>query len=186
MVEFGAGHEPAQAQADLDRFTTSVAERRRRAEATVSQLAAAEPLLSLPPAPFPAILQVERAVSRQALVAFEGNRYSVGPELAGQTVCVRARLGELSVEIVTAPGAIVARHRRAPSGAGQTVRSERHAKALEAAVLEQFTTRRACARKQNRPPGEAARAAAARLEGAGAEAVVVDLERYAEAARVAR
>lgn len=177
---------PAQAQADLDRWTTSVADRRRRADATVTRLAEAEPLLALPAAPFPAILESERVVSRSALVAFEGNRYSVGPELAGQTVTLRARLGELGVEIVAASGATVARHRRAPSGAGQTVRTEAHAKDLEAAVLEEFTTKRACRRKATRPPGEAALAAAARLRGSGADAVVVDLERYAEAARVAR
>ena len=176
----------AQAQADLDRWTRSVADRRRRGETTVAELAAQEPLLALPAAPFPAILEAERVVSRSALVAFEGNRYSVGPELAGQTVCVRARLGELSLAIAAASGAIVARHRRAPAGAGQTIRTDAHAKALERVVLEQFTTRRACARKANRPPGEAAQAAAARLAGQGSGAVVVDLERYAEAARVAR
>ena len=176
----------AQAQADLDRWTRSVADRRRRAGTTVAGLAAAEPLLALPAAPFPAILESERVVSRQALVAFEGNRYSVGPELAGQTVTVRARLGELEVEIVAASGATVARHRRAPAGAGQTLRTQRHAKALETAVLAEFTTRRACPRKANRPPGEAALAAAARLRGEDSGAVVVDLERYAEAARVAR
>ncbi len=177
---------PAQAQADLDRFTRSVADRRRRDGETVAELAGREPLMVLPAAPFPAILEVERQVSRQALVAFEGNRYSVGPELAGQTVTIRARLGELRLEIVAASGASVARHRRAPAGAGQTVRSAAHTEALEAAVLDEFTTRRACRRKQNRPPGEAAKAAAARLRGESADAVVVDLERYAEAARVAR
>lgn len=177
---------PAQAQADLDRWARSVADRRRRDGETVAELAGREPLMALPAAPFPAILEIERQVSRQALVAFEGNRYSVGPELAGQTVTIRARLGELGLEILAASGASVARHRRAPAGAGQTVRSAAHAEALEAAVLDEFTTRRACRRKQNRPPGEAAKAAAARLRGESADAVVVDLERYAEAARVAR
>ncbi|MDQ3648241.1 MAG: IS21 family transposase [Actinomycetota bacterium] len=177
---------PAQAQADLDRWTRSVADRRRRAGETVAKLAEAEPLLALPAAPFAAILEVERQVSHSALVAFQGNRYSVGPELAGQTVTVRARLGELGVEVLAASGAMVARHRRAPSGAEQTIRSQAHAHALEAAVLEEFTTPRACRRKVNRPPGEAAQVAAARLGGEGDDAVVVDLERYVEAARVAR
>lgn len=99
---------------------------------------------------------------------------------------VRARLGELSVEIVAASRTTVARHRRVPAGAGQTVRSHAHAKALERAVLEEFTTRQACRRKHNRPPGESAKEAAARIHGNAGEAVVVDLERYAEAARVAR
>lgn len=179
---------PAQAQADLDRFTTSVADARRRDRSTVGALADAEPLLALPAAPFPALLEVERKVDRQALVAFEGNRYSVGPELAGQAVTIRARLGELRVEIRTASGALVARHRRAPSGTGQTIRSESHARALEREVLAQFHTGRpAHKRKRNRPPGEAALAEARRLrEGSAADAVVVDLAAYAEAAEVAR
>lgn len=178
----------AQAQADLDRFTTSVADARRRDGATVGALASKEPLLALPAAPFPALLEVERKVDRHALVAFEGNRYSVGPELAGQAVTVRSRLGELSVEIRSASGATVARHRRAPQGAGQAIRSEAHARALEREVLTQFSAGRpAGRRKRNRPPGEAALAEARRLrEGTAAEAVVVDLAAYAEAAEVAR
>lgn len=176
----------AQAQGDLDRFCVSVADQRRRGSETVGQLAEAEPLRALPAAPFPAILEVERVVSRSALVAFEGNRYSVGPELAGHTVIVRARLGELRVEIRSGSGALCARHRRAAAGAGQTIRSEAHARALEREVLAQFSTRRACPRKANRPPGEAALAEAAKLRGAGGEAVVVDLAEYAAAAQVAR
>lgn len=176
---------PAQAQSDLDRFTADVADRRRRGSETVGSLADGEPLRGLPAAPFPAELRAERVVTAQALVAFEGNRYSVGPELCGQTVTVCARLGELRVEIVSASGALVARHRRAPSGAGQTIRSAEHAVALERVVLERFTTARPCPRKPNRPPGEAALAEAARLRGQGAEAVIVDLERYAEAAKAA-
>ncbi len=144
---------PTQAQADLDRFCADVADRRRRGSETVGSLADAEPLLSLPAAPFPAELRAERVVSSQALVAFEGNRYSVGPEACGQTVTVCARLGELRVEIVSASGAAVARHRRAPTGAGQTIRSSEHAIALEQTVLERFTTARPCPRKPNRPPG---------------------------------
>jgi hypothetical protein len=51
-------------------------------KATVATIAAREPLLPAPPAPFPATTQVTRTVSAQALVAFRGNRYSVAPELA--------------------------------------------------------------------------------------------------------
>ncbi len=47
--------------------------------ATVGALADAEPLLALPGAAFPALLEAERTVDRQAIVSFEGNRYSVGP-----------------------------------------------------------------------------------------------------------
>ena len=59
-------------------------ERRRRADgavSTVAELAAAEPLLELPVRPFPAELEVERTVSPQGLVSFEGNLYSVPPGL---------------------------------------------------------------------------------------------------------
>jgi len=179
---------PAQAQADLDRWSISSADARRRDQGTVGSLADAEPLLALPAQAFPAILELERTVDRQAMVAFEGNRYSTGPELVGQRISVRARLGELSVEIRSASGAVVARHRRAPSGAGQTIRSDSHARALEREVLAQFSTGAAGPkRKANRPPGEAALAEARRLrEGSAADAVVVDLATYAEAAEVAR
>jgi len=61
-----------QAQADLDRWAVAVADRRRRQGITVAELAATEPLLSLPAAAFPAQLEVERVVSRTATVAFEG------------------------------------------------------------------------------------------------------------------
>jgi len=92
---------PAQAQADLDRWCVAVADRRRRGRSTVSELAAAEPLRSLPELPFPAQYREQRVVSREALVAFETNRYSVPPGHAGATVEVRARLGELHLEIYT-------------------------------------------------------------------------------------
>ena len=119
------------------------------------------------------------------MVEFETNRYSVPPGHAGAMVEVRARLGELHLEIYTPSGHRIARHRRALSGAGQTVRTEEHARALERAVLEQFTTKGRCPRKPNRPPGERARAEAAELRGEHADGVVVDLESYARIARVA-
>ena len=176
---------PAQAQADLDRWCVAVSDRRRRGQSTVGELAAAEPLLALPELPFPAQYRQERVVSRDALVEFESNRYSVAPGHAGQTVEVRARLGELYLEIYTPAGRRIARHRRALSGAGQTIRTEEHACALERAVLEQFTTSKRCSRKPNRPPGERALAEAAKLRGERADGVVVDLEQYARIAKVA-
>ena len=83
---------------------------------------------------------------------------------------------------------MVARHRRAPSGAAQTIRATEHARAFEREVLARLSTgaspRR---RKANRPPGEAALAEARRLkQGSAADAVVVDLAAYAKAADVAR
>jgi transposase len=177
---------PAQAQADLDRWCAAVSDRRRRGQRTVGELAAAESLLSLPELPFPAQYREERVVSRDALVEFEANRCSVPPGHAGQTVEVRARLGELHVEIYTLAGHRIARHRRALAGAGQTIRTPEHASMLECAVLEQFTTSKRCPRKPNRPPGERAQAEAAKLRGEhDADGVVVDLESYARIAKVA-
>jgi hypothetical protein len=55
-------------------------------------------------------------------------------------------------------------------------------------VLAAFTTHRPCRQKQNRPPGQAALAAAAILRGEQPAdgGVVIDLERYAQLAEVAR
>lgn len=176
---------PAQAQADLDRWCVAVADRRRRGQSTVSELAASESLLGLPELPFPAEHRAERVVSRDALVSFEGNRYSVPAGHAGQVVEVRARLGGLHVEIHTPAGRRIARHRRALAGADQTIRTAEHAGQLERAVLDAFTTSKACPRKPNRPPGEHALAEAARLRGERAGGVIVDLDEYARIAKVA-
>lgn len=176
---------PAQAQADLDRWCVTVSDRRRRRQGTVAELAAAEPLLALAELPFPAEHREERVVSRDALVEFETNRYSVAPAHAGQIVEIRARLGELQLEIYSSAGSRVARHRRALAGAGQTIRTPEHASMLEQAVLERFTTRKRCASKPNRPPGEQALSEAARLRGEDPAGVVVDLEQYAAIAKAA-
>ena len=104
-----------QAQADLDRWAVAVSDRRKRPGGTVGEHAATEPLLGLPAGAFPALLQVQRVVSRTALVAFEGNRYSVPPGLVSQTVTVRVRSGELHLEVISPAGRRVARHRRAPA-----------------------------------------------------------------------
>ena len=124
-------------------------------------------------------------MSASALVAFQGNRYSVGPELVEHQVAVRMRLGSGVVEVVAANGALLARHPAAPAGAGVTVRSGDHHAALETAVLRAFTTAPPCRRKENRPPGPVARALAAALHQEGAE-VTVDLRRYAELVEAAR
>ncbi len=158
----------------------------RAKAATIAELAGQEALLALPATAFPAQLAVERVVGRSALVAFEGNRYSVSPGLIGQTVTIATRLGELYLEIRSAAGHRVARHRRAPAGAGQLLRLDEHARLLEQAVLDAFTTDKPCRRKPNRPPGDAALTEAARLRGHNDGGVVVDLEHYAQIARVAR
>jgi transposase len=173
-----------QAQADLDRWAVTVADQRKRSGGTIAELAAREDLLGLPGVAFPAVLEAERVVSRTALVSFEGNRYSVPPGLVGQTVTVTARLGELHFEIISPAGRRVARHRRAPAGAGQVLQTSEHLRQLETAVLEAFTTDEPCRRKPNRPPGELALAAAAGLRGHG-QRVVVDLDEYVRIAKVA-
>jgi transposase len=176
---------PAEAQADLDRWCVAVSDRRRRGQSTVGELAAAEPLLTLPQLGFPAVHQAEWVVAGDALVAFESSRYSVPPGYAAQTVTVRARLGDVHLEIYSQAGRRIARHRRAPNGAGQVLRSPEHARLLEQAVLAGFTTRKNCPRKPNRPPGERALAEAARLRGQDPGGVVVDLDQYARIAKVA-
>jgi hypothetical protein len=134
----------------------------------------------LPATAYPALIEVERKASRSALVAFEGNHYSVPPGYAARAMAVQALVGEPVLRIMSATGELVATHRRAPAGAGQLVRSAEHAAMLEQAVLAAFTTEHACRRKANRPPGTDALAELARLNGLTAEPLpVIDLGRYA-------
>jgi hypothetical protein len=178
----------ADAQRDLDAWSARVADARQRPGATVGQLGACEPLRPLPAFAYPAQIHVERKVSRSALVAFEGNRYSVGPVHAGRTVTVLARVGEPLLQIVSGAGEIIAEHRRAHLGAGQSIRSGEHAALLEHAVLAAFTTDHACRHKPNLPPGQGALSELARLRGHRPEqtAVVVSLADYARLAEAAR
>ncbi len=176
----------AEAQASLGRWSETVADQRKRPAGTVGQLGAAEPLRALPHAAYPAVIAVERKASRSALVAFEGNHYSVPPAHAGRTITIHARVGEPVLRVLSAAGEVVATHRRALAGAGQTVRSAEHAAMLERAVLAAFTTDHACRRKANRPPGDTALAELARLKGITPKAApVISLKRYAELAEVA-
>ncbi|MFE9941887.1 Mu transposase domain-containing protein [Streptomyces hirsutus] len=176
-----------QAQSGVDKLSLRMDDRRRRidgAVTTVGELAAAEVLLDIPVRPFPAELEVERTVSPQSLVAFDSNLYSVPP---GVTVKVLHRLGEDDLWIVTASRAVVACHRRAPRGTGQTVRNDGHVIALERAVLSSFSDRAPCKTKVRKPPSAAALAEAERLrEGSAAsssaERGVIDLNRYAAVA----
>lgn len=165
---------------------TEISDKRRRRSSTVGELGATEPLRSLPTEPFPARILVARKASRSALVAFEGNRYSVPPAYAGRTVSVLASVGDPVLRIVSGAGELLAEHHRAPSGAEQTVRSREHARLLEAAVLDAFTTDTRCRNKVNRPPGGAALAELAKLRGIAEEpAPVISLARYAQLAEVA-
>ena len=189
-------HTMVGAQADLDRFCARVGDVRTRrrddgGKVTVAELAAAEPLLAPPTAPYPAVLQVTRTVSAQALVAFRGNTYSVPPGMTGRELIVSTRLGSGQVEVAAAAsgraGVVLARHHRAPDGAGAVVRDPGHVAALEAAVLAGFTDRAACRGKTRRPPSPAARAEAARLRGepdaVAGGGQVLDFAAYAAAVR---
>ncbi len=172
-----------EAQRSLDRWSVDVADARDRPGGTVGQLGAGEPLRALPAAAYPAQIVVERKVSRVALTAFEGNHYSVPPVHAGRTVTVTWRVSEPLLRIVGMHGEIVAEHRRVAAGAGQTVRSAEHAALLQTAVLAAFTTKDACRRKPNLPPGDAALAELARLRGIDCESTnVISLEDYAQLA----
>jgi transposase len=180
----------AEAQASLDRWSGEVADRRPRAGGTVAEIGAAEPLRVLPPLAYPAVITVTRQASRSALVALDGNRYSVPPVQAGRTVTVLARVGDPTIRIVSAAGEVVATHRRAPAGAGQTIRTAEHAAMLEKAVLAAFTTGQSCRRKVNRPPGPTALAELARLAGhqqppGGQLVSLADYQQLAEATTAA-
>jgi hypothetical protein len=176
-----------EARQSLDAFTVKVSDRRGRRGSTVGELGAAEPLRPLPALAFPAEIIVDRVASRSALILFETNHYSVPPGYASQPLTVRARVGEPHLRIVTAQGIKVATHRRAPAGAGQTVRAADHALQLERAVLDAFTTQTSCRRKLNRPPADGALAELAKLHGQppGKVAPVVSLSDYARLAEVA-
>ena len=150
----------AQAQSGLDEFCVRVGDARGRtldrARTTVGALAAAEPLAAPPLLPYPAEVSVARIVSAQALVAFRGNFYSIGPGLSGATVTVRRRLGTNMLEVLTTGGVVLARHRREPDGAGVIARHDEHVVALEHAVLAAFSDRAPCRSKERRPPSPAA------------------------------
>lgn len=138
----------------------------------------------------PSVLEVGRTVTNQARISFRGNIYSVPPGHSGRRLLVRHRLGELFLDVVTDTGVVLARHRRAPDGAGAVVLADEHVAALEKVVLANFADRPPCRRKHRRPPSAEALAEADRirqhnqpLEG---EQVVADFARYAAAARPMR
>jgi transposase len=181
-----------EAQARLDTFCARTADARVRTlgevRATVAEHAEGERLTPVPAAAFPLTMSVTRQVDAQCLVAFRGNRCSVPPELVRTQVQVAWRLGATTIDIATAAGTVLARHRLAPDGAGVMVRDHHHVTALEHHVLGVFDTGRPHRRKERIPPGPAAVAAAEtlrerqhQLPHAGGE-VVIDLARYAHAA----
>lgn len=156
-----------QAQASLDRFATLRGDTRLRATAdgrsTVAVVAQAEPLRPAPALPYPVIVAQTRTASRQALVAYRGNRYSVPPELAAAQVVVSHPVGGQFCDIATTSGIVIARHRMAADGLGVMVRDSGHVIALDAAAMATATSGRPHRRKERIPPGPAAKAAAAQL-----------------------
>jgi hypothetical protein len=189
-----------QAQASLDRFAAVRGDTRLRATAdgrsTVAVLAKAEPLAAAPALPYPVIVSQTRTASRQALVSYRGNRYSVPPELAAAQVIVSHPVGAQFCDIATTSGIVIARHRMAADGLGVMVRDSGHVLALDAAAMATAATGRPHRRKERIPPGPAAKAAAARLRQLqtddtavietstlSTESTVIDLSAYERAAQ---
>jgi hypothetical protein len=179
-------------QARLDAWCARAGDARRRVRdgvrTTVGALMAGEPLAPLPAVPFPAVLEDERTVSAQALVSWHGNSYSVPPGHGGQKVTVRHQLGTAAIDVVTAAGTVLARHRREPDHAGAVVRGEQHVTALEKKVLAARSQAAGpCHRKGRRPPSPEAAAEAAALSGQGTPAApATDFAAWAAAARPLR
>lgn len=192
-----------QAQASLDEFSTVRGDTRLRPtttdrRASVATVAAAEPLRPVPPVAYPAVLVESRQVSRQGMVAYRGNRYSVPPELVRTTVTVSHRVGADHLDIAThtgnrtthdGTGVVVARHRIAADGAGIDVRDHGHVVAMDHAAMAAVSaggSGRPHRRKERIPPGPAARTAAAVLHGPPTNTpvtTVTDLSAYETAAQ---
>jgi transposase len=156
-----------QAQADVDRFARVRGDTRLRATAdgrsSVATVAKAEPVSPLPTRPYPVIITETRTASRQALVSYRGNRYSVPPELAAAQVRVSHPVGGEYLDIATTGGIVIARHRIAADGLWVMVRDSGHVIALDTAAMATATTGRPHRRKERIPPGAEAKAAAAQL-----------------------
>jgi hypothetical protein len=87
----------------------------------------------------------------------------VPPELASASVTVTQVLGTDVIDVVTASGITIARHRLAADGTGMMVRDHGHVYALEQAAMAGANTGRPHHRKERIPPGPEALAAAAAL-----------------------
>lgn len=191
-----------QAQASVDTFAAIRGDTRVRAghldgagrKVSVATVAAGELLRPAPTVAYPVIMSDARTVSRQALVAYRGNRYSVPPELAGAQVTVSLPVGGECIDIATVSGIVIARHRLLGDGTGAVVRDGGHVIALERAVMAAAATGNAGRphrRKERIPPGPAALAAAAALRpdalpsstsGTDTASTVIDLGAYERAA----
>lgn len=188
------------AQASVDRFARVRGGTRMRATAdgrsAVAVVAKTEPLAPVPATPYPVIISQTRTASRQALVSYRGNRYSVPPELAAAQVVVSHPVGAQFCDIATVAGIVIARHRMAADGLGVMVRDSGHVIALDTMAMATASTGRPHRRKERIPPGLAAKAAAAQLlhlndanqEAAesstwSTDSTVIDLSAYERAAQ---
>jgi transposase len=176
-----------QAQASFEAFARGQDNRPRQTETgktTAKAMLVAERLRPLPPAVFPVVVTEERTATRQALIDWRGNRYSVPPELAAAKVVVQQRLGADIIDIATAAGTVIARHRVAEPGLGVTIRDTGHVTALEAIAMASAPPGRPHRRKERIPPGAAARRAAAVLTGTAEQpSTVISLAAYEQAAK---
>ncbi|MCW4457351.1 IS21 family transposase [Microbacterium sp. MPKO10] len=176
-----------QAQTSLEAFATSQDQRRRDdtgGKSTAAAMFANERLRPLPSSVFPVVVTEERTATRQALVDWRGNRYSVPVELAASKVLVRQRLGADIIDIATTAGTVIARHALAEPGLGVTVRDTVHVRALETIALASAPPGRPHRRKERIPPGPAALHAAEILTGADEHpSTVIDLAAYEQAAK---
>ncbi len=164
------------AQADCDRFATVRGDRGCPGAAAAG---AAGPVC--------AAADRDRTGSRQALVAYRGNQYSVPPELASAIVTVAQTVGVRMLDIAIPTGIVVVLHQLEPDGAGAQVRDHGHATALDTMAMKASAAARGPHRRKKRiPPGEAARAAAATLRGdrpTPTTSTVIDLASYERAAQ---
>ncbi len=122
---------------------------------TVATLAAAEPLRPTGRT-YTAGLVVQRMVSARALVAYDGNFYSVPSELARTAVTLARRLG--AATSTSSPAARPATRwcspaTLTPAGAGALIRTGSHVTALNAAAMAASTPAFPHRRKQRIPPG---------------------------------
>jgi hypothetical protein len=124
--------------------------------------------------PYPVIVSEARTASRQALVSYRGNHYSVPPELAGAQVKVSHCVGAEFCDMAATSGIVIARHRMAADGLGVMARDSGHVIALDTAAMATVATGRPHRRKERIPPGSEAKTAAAQLFRLHAEAAISD------------
>ena len=175
-----------QAQNSLTAFATRQDGRRREGRdgsTTAAAMFVAERLAPLPPTVFPVVVTKERTATRQALIDWRGNRYSVPPELAATKVVVHQRLGANTIDIATVSGVVLARHQVAEAGLGVTIRDSGHVTALETIALAAAPPGRPHRKKERIPPGTAARRAATALTGTTEPTTVISLAAYEQAAK---